>query len=206
MWRVAPGSGGAAGSAARRAFALLLLVGALAPAHARAQAEGAAAPPPEPSPLRAAIDAGNYFFARLFEERDATAIAHLYTDDGRVIAPGAPPAEGRAAIAAFWSAAFADTKSVRLETLSVEGEGGFAYEDGVVHLVAHDGSETSARYVVVWKRVGRRWYLHRDIWNAGPLAAAPAGAPGAPEAPGEPPEPGAPAPTEEPPAPAPAPP
>jgi hypothetical protein len=26
--------------------------------------------------------------------------------------------------------------------------------------------------VVVWKRVGRRWHLHRDIWNGGPLAGA----------------------------------
>jgi uncharacterized protein (TIGR02246 family) len=123
--------------------------------------------------VREAVDAGNYFFRKAFEARDAQAIAELYTEDGRVIAPGAEPAAGRGAIAAFWNAAFADTKSVRLETLSVESAGDLAVEEGVVRLTAPDGSESAARYLVVWKRVGRRWYLHRDIWNAGPPAAPP---------------------------------
>jgi ketosteroid isomerase-like protein len=36
-----------------------------------------------------------------------------------------------------------------------------------VRLVAKDGKVDQARYVVVWKREGGRWKLHRDIWNAG---------------------------------------
>ena len=35
-----------------------------------------------------------------------------------------------------------------------------------MRLVAKDGSQSQARYVVVWKRVGGRWLLYRDIWNA----------------------------------------
>ena len=132
-----------------------------------------ASPSPEPkSPVREAVDAGNYFFTKYFEERDAHAISELYTEDARVLAPGAEPAVGRAAIAAFWAGAMEGTKRVRLETSSVEADGDLAYEDGVVYLIANDASETSERYVVVWKRVGRRWHLHRDIWNGGPLPAA----------------------------------
>ena len=56
-------------------------------------------------PVREAVDAGNYFFLKAFDARDAQAIAELYTEDGRVIAPGAEPAAGRAAIAAFWTGA-----------------------------------------------------------------------------------------------------
>ena len=126
--------------------------------------------------MREAVDAGNYFFLKAFEARDAQAIAELYTEDGRVIAPGAEPASGRAAIAAFWTGAMQDTKSVRLETLSVESAGDLAVEEGVVRLTANDESESSARYLVVWKRVGRRWHLHRDIWNAAAPRRAPAGA------------------------------
>jgi len=156
---------------------LSALVLCCAAAHASAQPE--AEPPPEPPKpsVRDAVDAGNYFFLKAFEARDAEAIAELYTEDGRVIAPGAEPASGRPAIAAFWTGAMQDTKSVRLETLSVETAGDLAVEEGVVRLTANDESESSARYLVVWKRVGRRWHLHRDIWNAAAAAPAPPQAP-----------------------------
>jgi uncharacterized protein (TIGR02246 family) len=151
---------------------LAVLVLLAAPAHA----EPAEAPAPAPAPaerdrVREAIDAGNYFFVKAFTARDAQAIADLYSEDGRVIAPGAEPASGRAAIAAFWQNAMQNTVAARLETLAVEAAGDLAIEDGLAHLTAVDGSESTARYVVVWKRVGRRWHLHRDIWNAGPDAA-----------------------------------
>ena len=123
-------------------------------------------------PMRDAVDAGNYFFLKAFAARDAQAIADLYTEDGRVVAPGAPPAVGRAAIAAFWAGSMNDTSAVRLETLSVEAAGDLALEEGVAHLVANGGSESAARYLVVWKREGRRWHLYRDIWNVGPMGAA----------------------------------
>ncbi len=167
MTRVALFTGSSSGIGSRL---LLLVAGCLVAAAAQAD------------PLREAIDAGNYFFLKAFDARDAEAIAELYTEDGRVIAPGAPPAAGRAAIAAFWTGAMQDTKSVRLETLAVEAAGELALEEGVAHLTANDGSESAARYLVVWKRVGRRWHLHRDIWNAGPPGAAPpATAPPPPE-------------------------
>ena len=167
---------------------LSALVLCCAAAHASAQAEAEAEPPPPEPPkpsVRDAVDAGNYFFLKAFEARDAQAIAELYTEDGRVIAPGAEPASGRAAIAAFWTGAMQDTKSVRLETLSVESGGDLAVEEGVVRLTANDESESSARYLVVWKRVGRRWHLHRDIWNAAATAPAPPPEPAPPTLPTE---------------------
>ncbi len=163
---------------------LLVLSLSLAAGEASAQeAEPAAEASPETtpeaspspaakSPVHEAVDAGNYFFMKYFEARDAHAISELYTEDAEVIAPGAEPAVGRAAIEKFWAGAMEGTARVRLETHSVESDGAFAFEDGVVHLVATDGSETTERYVVVWKRVGRRWHLHRDIWNGGPLPPA----------------------------------
>lgn len=165
------------------------------PAEATPAAEDEAAPAEPPKfTVRDAVDAGNYFFRKAFEARDAKAIAELYTEDARVIAPGAEPAAGREAIAAFWTGAMQDAKSVRLETLSVEAEGNLAYEEGVAHLIANDDTVNAARYVVVWKRIGRRWHLHRDIWNAGapatestdaepPVSAPPDDAPPHPESP-----------------------
>jgi uncharacterized protein (TIGR02246 family) len=173
---------------------LLLLV--LVLFTASAQAEGEAEAEPKPA-VREAVEAGNYFFRKFFDERNAGAIADLYTEDARVVAPGAEVASGRTAIAAFWAAQLEQTKSVQLETLSVESEGNLAVEEGVARLTANDGSEAAARYLVVWKRVGRRWHLHRDIWNPGPTPAAAEAAP-APAEPGPGAETEAPAPEVEP--------
>jgi uncharacterized protein (TIGR02246 family) len=117
--------------------------------------------------VREAIEAGNRAFVAAFLRGDAKAVSQLYSEDARVIAPGAPAASGREAIAAFWQKSIdSGVKDVRLETLEVESSGDLASETGSVRLVAKDGSPSQARYVVVWKRVGGRWLLYRDIWNA----------------------------------------
>lgn len=120
---------------------------------------------------REAIDLANAAFVKSFRAGDAKAISELYTEDGQVIAPGAEVARGRAAIAAFWAESMKTTRDVKLVTESVEAAGDLAFEAGVVHLVGTDGAGSSARYLVVWKRAGGRWLMHRDIWNVGPTPA-----------------------------------
>lgn len=117
--------------------------------------------------VRDSVEAGNREFTKAFLRGDSAGVAALYTEDAQVIAPGSALVSGRAAIAAFWQKSIdAGTKDVALETTDVESAGGLAYETGNVRLVAKDGAVSRARYLVVWKRVGDRWLLHRDIWNA----------------------------------------
>ena len=117
--------------------------------------------------VRDAIDAGNRAFVAAFLRGDAKAVSQLYSEDAQVIAPGAPVASGRDAIGAFWKKTIdSGVKDVRLDTLEVASSGDLASETGSVRLVAKDGTQSQARYVVVWKRVGGRWLLYRDIWNA----------------------------------------
>ena len=118
--------------------------------------------------VRDAVEAGNANFIAAYLAEDAQAIAQLYTESAEVIAPGAPVARGRAAIADFWKAGFAANppKSIQLETRDVEAAGDLAVELGSVKLGFRDGSTQQARYLVVWKREGGSWKLHRDIWNA----------------------------------------
>jgi uncharacterized protein (TIGR02246 family) len=126
-----------------------------------------AAAPARAEDVRAAVEAGNRAFIAAFLRGDAQAVAGRYSEDAKVIAPGAAVASGRAAIAAFWQAQIdSGIRDVALETEDVESAGDLAYETGNVRLVAKDGSASTARYLVVWKRVGGRWLLHRDIWNA----------------------------------------
>ena len=138
-----------------------------------ALALGVTAAPVHGDVARDAIDAANAAFVKAFLAGDAKAVSNLYTEGAQLIAPGAEVALGRAAIAAFWAGSMKTIRGVRLETAAVESAGDLAVEDGVAYLVGSDGSHSSARYVVVWKRVAGSWRLHRDIWNAGPPAAAP---------------------------------
>jgi uncharacterized protein (TIGR02246 family) len=143
-------------SGLRNLSSALVLVG-IAMASPAARADG----------VRDAIEAGNRAFVAAFLRGDAKAVSLLYSEDAKVIAPGAPVASGRDAIAAFWQKSIdSGVKDVRLDTLDVESSGDLASETGSVRLVAKDGSQSQARYVVVWKRVGGRWLLYRDIWNA----------------------------------------
>jgi len=117
--------------------------------------------------VREAIDAGNRAFIAAFLNGDSMAIARLYTEDAQVIPPDSPVAAGRGAIAAFWRGSIeSGIQGIALETATVEAAGDLAYETGTVRLTAKDGAVSEARYVVVWKRVGEQWMLHRDIWNS----------------------------------------
>lgn len=116
---------------------------------------------------RSAIEAANATFMEVFLAGDAKGVANLYTEDAQVIAPGAPVAEGREAIAAMWKQTIdGGVKELTLTTLDVASAGDVAGERGTVKLVGADGNTMEARYVVVWKKVDGAWKLHRDIWNA----------------------------------------
>ena len=124
------------------------------------------ATPASADDVRAAVDAGNRAFTAAFVRGDAKAVSELYTEDAQVIAPGAPVAKGRPAIAAAWQKAMESVKDVRLETADVESAGDLAVETGTVQLTAKSGALTKERYLVVWKRAkDGQWKLHRDIWN-----------------------------------------
>jgi uncharacterized protein (TIGR02246 family) len=117
--------------------------------------------------VRDAVDAGNRAFIGAFLEGDADAIAQLYTENAELIAPGAPIARGRSAIAAAWKGTIATgIEDLALTTADVESAGDLAYETGTVRIVPKEGTPSQGRYLVVWKREGGRWKLHRDIWNS----------------------------------------
>jgi uncharacterized protein (TIGR02246 family) len=115
---------------------------------------------------REAIESRNREFVAAFTRGDAEAVAGLYTEEGKLLPPGAADAEGRPAIAAFWKGAIdAGLKVLALETVEVESSGDLAYEVGTVKLTSGDGQVSQDRYLVVWKRENGEWRLHRDIWN-----------------------------------------
>jgi uncharacterized protein (TIGR02246 family) len=123
---------------------------------------------------RAEIAAVNRAFEDAARKGDAETMASLYTTDGIALPPDAPMVTGRDNIKQLWASVISGMglKSVKLDTLDLEVAGDTAHEVGEAKLelepTAGQATSAAVKYVVVWKRVGGQWRLHRDIWNAMP--------------------------------------
>ena len=120
-----------------------------------------------PSP-RAGIEAANARFSADFAKGDATAVASHYTAAGQVLPPNGEVVHGREAIARFWKGAMdAGVKGVKLTVVEAESAGGTAHEVGAYALTGEGGKTLdTGKYIVIWKRDGGQWKIHRDIWNS----------------------------------------
>ena len=110
----------------------------------------------------------NDAWAAAFNKGDASAVAAMYTEDAFVLPPGAEMVKGRAAIEAFWRQAAQQMGDAKFTTVDVLALGPrAAREIGTVRLKSKSQppQEITAKYAVVWRKVGGRWKLATDIWN-----------------------------------------
>ena len=117
--------------------------------------------------LRAAIEAQNKRFVAAVAKADVAALGGLYTDEAQALPPNGDVVKGRAAIQQMWKSVFdSGIAAASLETADVEADGSLAYETGRYEMKLKDGKVADrGKYVVVWKRTGNEWRIHRDIWN-----------------------------------------
>ena len=121
---------------------------------------------PTDSDLRQSIEACNRQFMDALERRDAGAVAALYTADAEILAPNSDFVRGTDAVRRFWQAAIDAGMRSELEVLSVERHGDIVVELGRYALLREDGWVADVgKYLVVWKKAGRTWQLHLDVWN-----------------------------------------
>ncbi len=109
----------------------------------------------------------NESFTTSFAAANAADLVRLYTEDAQLFPPNSDMIDGVENITAFWQGVFdSGLTGARLDTLEVDNEGDTAIEVGRYALTADDGSiADEGKYIVVWKRIEDRWYIHRDIWN-----------------------------------------
>ena len=117
--------------------------------------------------LRAAIEASNKQFVAAAVKGDGAAMAALYTADGELLPANSDFVKGTAAIQKFWQGVLdSGIKGATLKTLEVEAHGAVAHEVGQYELMDQTGKALDkGKYVVIWKKVGAQWKLHRDIWT-----------------------------------------
>jgi uncharacterized protein (TIGR02246 family) len=117
---------------------------------------------------QAAIEAANAKFSDAVSRGDSKGVAVLYTKNGQVLPEGSDPVKGTAAIQKFTQGMIdSGVGSIDLKTLEVYGHGPTAAEVGEYDI--HDKTGNSidhGKYVVIWRRVGGQWKLHRDIFTS----------------------------------------
>jgi uncharacterized protein (TIGR02246 family) len=116
------------------------------------------------------IEAANAKWIELFNKGDFDGVAALYSEDATAFPPGSAMVKGQAAIGAMWKGLAEQVVDPRLTTLEVTRLGQFfAREIGTFSLKTREATakEITGKYVVIWKRVDRRWKLSTDIWNDG---------------------------------------
>ena len=117
--------------------------------------------------VRSEIEAANKIFEAAVSRSDGPGVAALYTDNAQLLPAQSDFVTGTEAIGQFWQAAFdSGMKGVSLVTMEVEKQGDTAYEVGELDILGADGTVLDhAKYIVIWKKEGSSWKLHRDIWT-----------------------------------------
>lgn len=138
-------------------FALLLLTGVSAFAQ---------------KDMKADIMAANQVFMEAFAKGAATMNAY-YSTDAQLMPPGMEAINGNTAIGTFWKGAYeSGVKKAKLETSEAIENGGQVFEVGQYTLYgANDAQLDTGKYIVIWKKEGGQWKLHRDIWNTSVAAS-----------------------------------
>ncbi len=104
--------------------------------------------------------------------KDASRVARIYTEDGRILMPGRPAISGRKEILAFWKWALDGlVESVALDTTNVETSGDLAYEFGHSTVTLRPKGEApreeKGKYVTVHRRQpSGGWKIVADSYSA----------------------------------------
>lgn len=129
----------------------------------------------EPTDVSGEIKEANKGFMEAFNKGDANALAQNYTSNAKLYPTNSDVIEGQEAIEGFWNTAMnMGIKKAQLETITAEGYGNTAIEEGRYKLyVEGDQMVDQGKYIVTWKKEAGKWKLHQDIWNTSNPAPTP---------------------------------
>ena len=112
-------------------------------------------------------------FLQLFARSDFSGIASCYTEDAQMLVAGMDVIRGRAAIQSVFKFTAVPGHRLEFRTHELEVAGDTAVEVGSYTRVCADGSTFDrGKYMVVWKRVGGEWKMHRDMFSTSMKAAS----------------------------------
>ena len=113
------------------------------------------------------IEEANKAFMEVRKSGDAETMSMLYTIDARILPSNGAVINGREAIQEYWSDGMNQGSSeLKLETVSAEGIGDVAIEEGRFKVYVGEEVVDEGKYIVTWKKEDGQWKLDRDIWNS----------------------------------------
>lgn len=117
--------------------------------------------------LTADIKAANKNLSTCLAAGDLAGVQACYTKTALLLPPHSKPCKGKQ-IAAYWQGGLeSGIKSVNLRTVSVDDQGRTAIEYGTATIKGARGKVLdTAKYMVVWKREGKDWKLHWDMFSS----------------------------------------
>jgi len=125
------------------------------------------APNDDSSQISEGISKTNEAFMSALANGDAEGVAAQYTDDAQLLPPNADLVIGKQEIQKVMQG-FIDSgvTGLNLESTEINGIGEMAFEVGKYTLSVNDQVVDNGKYIVIWKKDGEQWKLHRDIFNS----------------------------------------
>jgi len=127
-----------------------------------------AAPQEDTSIIEEGISKTNEAFMSAVANGDAAGVVAQYTDNAQFLPPNADLVTGKQEIQNAMQG-FIDSgiTGLKLESTEIKGMGDTAFEVGKYTLFTEgDQAVDNGKYIVIWKKVGEEWKLHRDIFNS----------------------------------------
>jgi uncharacterized protein (TIGR02246 family) len=129
-------------------------------------------PAPDTVADTGAIRAVNVAWNRAYNVGDGAGVTALYAEDAVLMAPGAPPARGKASISEYYSKdatafAAAELTVVDAPTSDVAQSGDLAWESGTYTSTDKSGATIeTGKFLTVLQRKDGKWMIIRDTWNS----------------------------------------
>jgi len=112
------------------------------------------------------IHAAQERFLRFFAVSDVAGLAACYTEDAQMLVANMEIICGRPAIQSVFKFTAVRGHTLEFDTVELDVQGSKAVEIGRYTRRRGDGSAFDrGKYMVVWKRVGERWLIHRDMFS-----------------------------------------
>jgi len=128
------------------------------------------APPADPS----VIQSRSAEWDAALNDGDIDALAALYTDDARIMAPNAEMAVGTEAVRGAFGGMIDAGMSSSLTSIDISIAGGIAHNIGTYALMAGDEQIDTGKFIETWERGDDGvWRISNDIYNSDLPVAAP---------------------------------